>query len=292
MENILILGSSGQLGKCIREYVYNSKNNMFKTNYIFIGHDKLDVTDKFEVINMINTLKPNVVINCAAYTNVESAEENKDLAYDVNSTAVDNIAYACFLNNAYLIHISTDFVFDGTKSNLYTEDDNPNPINVYGESKYDGEISALCYNNSIIIRTSWLYSEYGKNFFNTMYNKITNNEDIRVVDDQYGSPTNAHDLAEAIVDIIENKKYENNCGIYQFSNKGVCSWHSFAREIAWNIKKDGVFAIYECSSKEYKCKAKRPSFSAMSTEKFENTFNIKPKKWEDSLEELTTKIGF
>jgi dTDP-4-dehydrorhamnose reductase len=146
MKKILITGSDGQLGTCMKECVFKETNlNIASNNYIFVTHEMLDITDKFDVMNYVNTIKPDVVVNCAAYTNVEGAEDNIDTAFLVNSNGVDNLAYACYLNNASLIHISTDFVFSGNKTTLkpYKEDDETDPLNIYGKSKHDGEISAL-----------------------------------------------------------------------------------------------------------------------------------------------------
>lgn len=288
--NILITGANGQLGKCIKDTVFS--NNKSENNYIFLDRNTLDITDRQKVINLIKDLQIGFVVNCAAYTNVEAAEDNEEVAYKINSTGVDNIAYACYLNKAHMIHISTDFVFGCNDKNAKprNEEDEPNPLNVYGKSKYDGEISALCYPNTIIIRTSWLYSEYGKNFYTTMKSRIIGTQKTSVVSDQYGAPTNAHDLADAIYDIIENKKYEGKNGIYHFSNGGMATWFEFAREIEYILYKNSYKSdvtnnlINPCKTEEYPTKAIRPKNSTLDCSKFCNDFNIKQVLWITSLE--------
>ena len=294
--NILVTGSNGQLGKCLKDTVcFRHTSQKTENNYIFLDKQAFDITDRKLVIDLIKTLNIGIVINCAAYTNVEQAELDEDMAYKVNSVGVDNIAYACYLNNAYMIHISTDFVFGGDKTVVepYKEDDEPNPLNTYGKSKFDGEISALCYPNTIIIRTSWLYSEYGKNFYTTMKSKIDSQEHTNVVSDQFGTPTNAHDLADAIYEIIETNKYLGKNGIYHFSNTGTSTWYHFARKIEYIMFSYNLipFTTYQtiftaCNSYEYPTKAKRPTYSSLDSTKFGADFHIPLSNWEDSLERL------
>lgn len=294
--NILVTGSNGQLGKCLKDTVYTRHVlNGTDNNYIFLDKNTFDITDRNSVINVLKALKIGIVVNCAAYTNVEDAETNEEAAYKVNSVGVDNLAYACYLNNAYMIHISTDFVFSGEKEIVepYKEDDEPNPLNIYGKSKFDGEISALCYPNTIIIRTSWLYSEYGKNFYTTMKSKIDSQEHTKVVSDQFGTPTNAHDLADAIYEIIESNKYIEKNGIYHFSNTGTSTWYHFARKIEHIMFQYNLipFTTYQtvftaCNSYEYPTKAVRPKYSSLDSTKFQNEFHIQLSNWEDSLEEF------
>jgi len=293
--NILVTGSNGQLGRCIKDEVYlNHQSEQSKNNYIFLDHNTFDITDRRNVVEIIKKLKIDFVINCAAYTNVEAAEDNEELAYKINSVGVDNLAYACYINKAYMIHISTDFVFDGSKGvqTLHNEEDEPNPLNVYGKSKYDGEISALCYPNTIIIRTSWLYSEYGKNFYTTIKSRIIGTQKTSVVSDQYGTPTNAHDLANAIYYIVENKKYEGKNGIYHFSNGGIATWYEFAREIEYIIYKNHYKSditnnlIEPCKTEEYPTKATRPKNSTLDCSKFCKDFGVNQILWITSLEKF------
>lgn len=295
---ILVIGKNGQLGKCMLDAV---RNRITLNEYVFLGRDDIDITNKDMVDAVIDEYNPNVVVNCAAYTNVEKAEDcERELAYDVNVMGVDYLANAAYNNDAAFIHISTDYVFDGeNRDNVaYWEIDDANPINVYGASKLEGEISALSYPNSIVIRTSWLYSIYGKNFMTTILNRVKDGKISNVVSDQYGTPTSARYLANALVHIIEHKKYIGKSGLYHLTNSNYCSWYDFAKAIEcfYNIKTYGchnsmekdVFnangfrccsMILPCSSDEYPTKAKRPKFSVLNCNKFSMDFDYKLKHW-------------
>jgi dTDP-4-dehydrorhamnose reductase len=226
MINILVTGGNGQLAKCIKDLELRYPNfNIYYTDFT-----DLDIT-KMEDLN--NFFKKNPVeycINCAAYTAVDKAENDQENAFKVNELGAKNLAIACKNYNSILIHISTDFVFDGTKTEPYTEEDSPNPINVYGASKLQGEKQIQKYlSNYFILRTSWLYSEHGNNFMKTMLRLANENSELKIVNDQIGSPTYAKDFASIILQLIStnNKQY----GTYHYSNEGVTSWYDFAKAI-------------------------------------------------------------
>lgn len=275
--NILVTGSAGQLGHSLRDIAADSTNH-----YIFTDVTELDITDKSAIIRMMEAEKVNMVINCAAYTNVDKAEDDFDTANLINNTAVRNLAEACKQFSATLIHVSTDYVFDGSSNIPYTEDMPLAPLGVYGVTKLHGEQVVLesgC--DYIIIRTSWLYSEYGKNFVKTMMMLTEERETLNVVFDQAGTPTYAGDLARAIYDIVENNKYSGNNGIYHFSNEGVCSWYDFAREISELARTE--CDIRPCHSNEFPSKVNRPHYSVLDKTKIKTTFGLTIPYWKDSL---------
>ena len=234
-----------------------------------------------------NSIIRNIVINCAAYTAVDRAEQEKDMAFQINGEAVGVLAAVCKEHDTKFIHISTDYVFDGTATVPYKEDSPTNPQSVYGASKLEGEKQALQFNpDTIIIRTSWVYSEFGKNFVRTMLKLMKEKEEINVVNDQFGSPTYAADLAEAILQIIVNLSIHTSPrtthgGIYHFSNEGVISWYDFAvaiKEITGSNCK-----INPIPTSQYPTAAKRPAYSVLDTSKIQQIFNIKLNGWEESL---------
>lgn len=275
--NILVTGSAGQLGHSLRDIAADSANN-----YIFTDVAELDITDKSAIITMMEAEKVNMVINCAAYTNVDKAEDDFDTANLINNIAVRNLAEACKQFGATFIHVSTDYVFDGSSNIPYTEDMPLAPLGVYGVTKLHGEQAVLesgC--DYIIIRTSWLYSEYGKNFVKTMMMLTEERETLNVVFDQAGTPTYAGDLACAIYDIVENNKYNGNNGIYHFSNEGVCSWYDFAHEISELARTE--CDIRPCHSNEFPSKVNRPHYSVLDKTKIKTTFGLTIPYWKDSL---------
>lgn len=275
--NILVTGSAGQLGHSIRDIAADSANH-----YIFTDVTELDITDKSAIIRMMETENINLVINCAAYTNVDKAEDDFDTANLINNTAVRNLAESCKQYGATFIHVSTDYVFDGSSNIPYTEDMPLAPLGVYGVTKLHGEQAVLesgC--DYIIIRTSWLYSEYGKNFVKTMMMLTEERETLNVVFDQAGTPTYAGDLARAIYDIVENNKYKGNNGIYHFSNEGVCSWYDFARAISELARTE--CNIRPCHSNEFPSKVNRPHYSVLDKTKIKSTFGLTIPYWKDSL---------
>ena len=286
MMNILVTGANGQLGNGMRVVAQNSTDN-----YIFTDVTELDITDASAVEKTIRNNNINVVINCAAYTNVDKAENDREFAEILNAKAVENLAVAIRKNNGLLIHVSTDYVFGGTKNNTpCTEDEPVNPTGVYGITKLHGEqavIGSGCH--YIIIRTAWLYSEFGKNFLKTMLNFTATKPQLKVVFDQVGTPTYAYDLAKVIFDIIENRKFEGKYGIYHYSNEGVCSWFDFAKMIAeytGNTECD----IQPCYSDEFPSPVTRPSYSVLDKTKIKESFGISVPYWTDSLRACIANI--
>lgn len=275
--NILVTGSAGQLGHSLRDIAADSANR-----YIFTDVAELDITDKSAIIRMMESENIKLVINCAAYTNVDKAEDDFDTANLINNTAVRNLAESCKQFGATLIHVSTDYVFDGSSNIPYTEDMPLAPLGVYGVTKLHGEQAVLesgC--DYIIIRTSWLYSEYGKNFVKTMMMLTEERETLNVVFDQAGTPTYAGDLARVIYNIVENNKYKGNNGIYHFSNEGVCSWYDFAHEISELARTE--CDIRPCHSNEFPSKVNRPHYSVLDKTKIKTTFGLTIPYWKDSL---------
>ena len=285
---ILVTGGNGQLGKELREF--SSLHTGLE--FIFLSREDLPI-HQFELVrNYFNTLKPAYCINCAAYTAVDKAESEKDLAFLINGEAVGVLAAVCQEHNAKFIHISTDYVFNGDAAYPYTENFPTDPINVYGASKLEGEKQAMELNpDSIIIRTSWLYSSLGKNFVKTMIQLMNEKDQIKVVKDQLGSPTNAADLAETIFNIIalcHLQIYNWNPGIYNFSNEGIISWYDFAKAIRELI--NSPCSIKPISTAEYPTPAKRPAYSVLDKRKIQETFGVQLKDWEKSLEICIKKL--
>ena len=280
---IIVTGANGQLGKELKEIA--PVHTEFE--FIFLSKEDLPI-HHFELVrNVFSKLQPQFCINCAAYTAVDRAEAESALAFEVNGESVGVLAAICKEHNTKFIHLSTDYVFDGTGNTPYTENFPPHPINQYGASKWEGEKQALQLNpDTIIIRSSWLYSSYGKNFVKTMMQLINEKNEISVVNDQTGSPTYAGDLAQAILKIIDDNKWQP--GIYHFSNDGAITWYDFAKAIkeitAGNAK------IIPVSSAEYPAAARRPKFSVLDKTKIRKTFNIVLKDWKESLALCIHKI--
>ena len=284
MSNILVTGSNGQLGSEIRVVSSDSKNRYFFTDIAELDITDIQAIDKFVAENNIR-----LVINCAAYTNVDKAEDDVETANKINNEAAANLAKVSKNHGLTLIHISTDYVFDGTKNTPYTENDVTSPLGVYGQTKLAGEQAVLnsgCH--YLIIRTSWLYSSFGNNFVKTMRKLTTEKETLKVVFDQAGTPTYAADLAAAIVYIIENEKQNGNEGIYHFSDEGVCSWYDFAIEIRNQF--GNVCDIQPCHSDEFPAKVKRPNFSVLDKTKIKETFNLQIPYWKYSLEKCVEML--
>lgn len=277
--NILITGANGQLGNAMRLASRHSKDN-----YIFTDVAELDITDAAAVARMVRDNDVNVVVNCAAYTNVDRAEDDADFAELLNATAARNLADAVKANDGTLIHISTDYVFGGNTGNTPRGENEPaNPTGVYGVTKLHGEQQiAESGVKALIIRTAWLYSEVGKNFVKTMLNLTATKPELKVVFDQAGTPTYAQDLADAIFDIIENRKMAGNEGVYHYSNEGVCSWYDFTKMIAEMAGNTGC-DIQPCHSDEFPSKVVRPSYSVLDKTKFKETFGLRIPYWTASL---------
>lgn len=284
MKRILVTGADGQLGCELKAL---SKGNYENLAFIFTDKQQLDITDLDKIESLIELEKIEYVINCAAYTAVDAAEENHQAALLINATAVDNLAIACRRFNAKLIHISTDYVFDGKSYRPYLESDLVSPNSVYGTTKLLGEQAALSDNTkAIVIRTSWLYSQYGANFVKTMLKLGRERENLSVVYDQIGSPTYAADLALTIIKIIVSEFYP---GIYHYSNEGVCSWYDFTKAIHRLAGIEGC-NVSPIESKEYPTRAERPHYSVLNKRKIKEKFNITIPHWEDSLGRCIEKL--
>lgn len=279
MKRILVVGGNGQLGRCLQKLAPKYHDRF---DFNFTGSEALDITDKAQIEKEFEEYKPDFVINASAYTAVDLAEKEEEKAFAVNATGVGYLAEVCNDYNAILIHISTDYVFDGETNLGYSEDDFTNPIGVYGASKQKGEQLALENNpKTIILRTSWLYSEFNKNFVKTMLHLFEVKDELGVVADQYGQPTNANDLAEAIMDIIEAKN--KTFGIYHYSNYPETTWYEFAQKIKEFSGSD--VKLKAISTADFPTPAKRPRRSTMSLDKIEKDYQIEPKYWENSLQD-------
>ena len=276
MIKALVTGGNGQLAQSLKDVV----NHQDELDVDFQDLPDLDITNKQQLESYFSNNELDYCINCAAYTAVDLAEEQSDLAYAVNAEGPKYLAEVCQKHQVTLIHISTDFVFDGQKRIPYLETDAPNPLSVYGASKWQGErYIQEVMEDYFIIRTSWLYSEYGNNFMKTMLRLSETRDEISVVSDQIGSPTYAGDLAEVLIKIILSSS--TNYGVYHYSNSGVISWYDFAVEIFKQFGKK--IDVKPIKTKDYPTAAKRPKFSALNTIKIENNFNCTIKDWNNSL---------
>ena len=277
-KNILVTGANGQLGQEFRKIA----TLFIQFNFLFVTKEHLPINDE-DAVNIFFKNNPiDICINCAAYTAVDKAETERDLATSVNATAVGYLAKACRIYNAKFIHISTDYVFDGNGTKPYTENDKTNPVNFYGDTKLEGETIALKENEeTIIIRTAWVYSSYRNNFVKTMLKLMKERESIGVVNDQFGCPTYAADLAHAIMQIINGNNFIT--GIYHYSNSGKISWYDFAKEISLQINSHCI--VNGISTKEFPTPAARPYYSVLDTTKITDTFQIIIPEWKDSLKE-------
>lgn len=284
--NVLVTGANGQLGNCLRKAAANSADN-----YIFTDVDSLDITDREAVVKMVRDNDVNVIINCAAYTNVDRAESDEALAELLNAEAVSNLAEAAKQYDATLIQVSTDYVFGGAAGNTpRTETEPANPTGVYGVTKLHGEEAvARSGCKALIFRTAWLYSEYGKNFVKTMLNLTATRPELNVVFDQCGTPTYAQDLADAIVAIVSGRMFEGREGIYHYSNEGVCSWYDFTQAIS-EIAGNDACDIRPCHSDEFPSPVKRPSYSVLDKTKFKDTFGLRVPYWTHSLRECIKNL--
>ena len=283
---VLVTGSSGQLGQSLQfiEQKYS------EIDFVFCSSKELDITNPDNCEALFSKYKPNYCINTAAYTAVDKAESEPDKAHLINVVGAKNLAEVCKKHNTVLLHISTDFVFDGEKTTPYTEDDIPNPTGVYGQTKLDGEIAIQNeWVKHFIIRTSWVYSQFGNNFIKTMLRLASERDSISVVNDQMGTPTNAVDLAEVLVQIIltDNKQpTTDSYGVYNYSNEGQCSWFNFAKKIfeVNNI----TINLQPISTSGFPTPAKRPKYSVLDKRKIKEVFDLEVSNWEESLK--TVKI--
>ena len=292
---ILVTGANGQLGMEMRTVSVNSRDRYIFTDINDIpGAEtlKLDITDRKAVLDLVRKEEVKAIVNCAAYTNVDAAEDNEPLAELLNATAVGNLAAAMKEAGGLLVHISTDYVFGQEPYNIPCREDwKGTPTGAYGRTKLHGEEAIMASGcDHIIIRTAWLYSEYGKNIVKTMLSLTGSKPSLKVVFDQVRTPTYALDLANTIYYILEGRKWEGNCGVYHFSNEGVCSWFDFTKMIALyagNTECD----VQPCHSDEFPSKVKRPSYSVLDKTKIKETFGIKIPYWTDSLRKCMSNMG-
>lgn len=278
---VLVTGANGQLGQSLRFIAPDYP----QIRFVFCPSSELDIANPESCEQAFAKIKPDFCINAAAYTAVDKAESEPDKAYLINVNGAKNLAGVCKQYNTVLLHVSTDFVFDGTKDNPYSEEDIPNPTGVYGQTKLDGEkVVQSVFDEYFIIRTSWVYSQFGHNFMKTMLRLATERDSLSVVNDQIGTPTNAVDLAHALAKIIiSNKKA---FGIYNFSNEGQCSWYDFAKMI---FEINGInIDLKPIPTSSFPTPAKRPAFSVLDKTKIKETFGIKIKNWEESLKALNS----
>ena len=281
--NILVTGANGQLGNEIQKVSKHSQDHYIFTD-VCDGYEKLDITNLDAIRQMVVQFDVKCIINCAAWTNVDAAETAGDIVEQLNAKAPENLAMAMKEVGGLLVHISTDYVFGGDPYNTpCQEDQKGSPTGVYGQTKLHGEQRILATGvKHIIIRTAWLYSEFGKNFVKTMLSLTATKPQLKVVFDQCGTPTYAGDLADVIYDIIENRKFDNNEGIYHFSNEGVCSWYDFTKVIA-QMAGHTTCDIQPCHSDEFPSPVKRPAYSVLDKFKIKDTFGITIPYWTDSL---------
>lgn len=281
-QKILVTGANGQLGKELQELA----GRFLVFDFVFLSREDLPIHDIESVKQAFKKYAPNYCINCAAYTAVDKAETDKENAFLVNGEATGVLAAACKEYNTRFIHISTDYVFDGNASSPYKTDAATNPQSVYGESKLQGEKKAIANNDqTVIIRTSWVYSAFGKNFVKTMLRLMSEKPEINVVSDQVGSPTYAADLAKAILTIVSSGNWHP--GIYHFSNKGVISWYDFA--VAIRELSGSHCIVNPIPSSAYHTKAERPSYSVMDTSRINEVYGIELEEWKNSLIECLKK---
>ena len=277
MTTILITGSKGQLGNEMQQVAVRYP----QFNYIYTDVDELDICDKAALDAFVKANSVNFIVNCAAYTAVDKAEDDVELCYKINSDAVRNIGEVAASNGIKVVHVSTDYVFDGTNHIPYNENQEVSPATVYGKSKLAGEQALLeSCKDSVIIRTAWLYSSFGNNFVKTMMNLGSERDSLNVVFDQVGSPTYAADLAEAIMKVISSENFV--AGVYNFSDEGVCSWYDFTKTIH---KIAGISCnVQPIESKDFPARTPRPHYSVLNKAKIKSTYGITIPHWEESLE--------
>lgn len=281
MKKVLVTGANGQLAKCIRAAAPH-----FPTlEFTFLGKYDLNLTKKEDLQAFFESNNFDICVNTAAYTNVEKAESERELAFEVNATAVRQLAIICEQKEMLLLHISTDYVFDGESDRPYVETDAPNPINVYGASKLEGELHvAQNCSKHFIVRTSWLYSQHGHNFYNTILRIASEGKPLTITTEQTGTPTNANDLAEALLTMATSDS--EHYGHYHFSNDGEASWYDFAKAI---LEESGQLKNTNLAKTDhYRTFAARPKYSILNTEKFRNQFGLNVKHWRDSLKTIIT----
>jgi len=281
--NILVTGANGQLGQEFKNNISKSKDD-----FCFTDELDLDISNKNNILNYVKDHQIDLIINCAAYTNVNKSEINQKQAIKINSDAVRNLVEICEDRKLKIIHFSTDYVYNSDSINPIKEDSNINPINYYGFSKREGEkIIENSSAMSVVIRTSWLYSNYGNNFVKTIIKKGENNDKVYVINDQFGCPTYSKDLVDCTLNIIGSNKL-NKYKVYNFSNEGYTSWYDFTKKI-FELKKINC-SIIAVDSENYKSIAKRPKYSVTDKSRIKDIFNINIRSWEDALEEFINNI--
>ena len=292
MHNILVTGSNGQLGNELR-LVVDEKDKA--NNYFFTDVEELDITNKTSVSQFLHANNIDVVVNCAAYTNVDKAEDEKEIADLINHIGVKNLAESCKERDGFMIHISTDYVFNGEANSdyAYTESDKAEPLSTYGKTKYEGELLALeCNPKTVIIRTAWAFSEYGNNFVKTMLHLAKDRDSLGVVSDQFGGPTYAGDIAKALIEITNQilAGKENAFGIYHFTGKPYVSWYEFAKAIFAEAELQNILEksplVNSIATSDYPTPAKRPANSRLDLTKIKQVFNIEPSDWQAALKNI------
>lgn len=289
---ILVFGANGQVGLCLQDCSQFTNGHEF----FFYEKSKCDIANISNLYNTINLIDPDLIINLAAYTNVDKAEDQKDLAEKINSFAVGNLSKICKEKEILLMHFSTDYIFEGSEGTPYVENSSQNPINFYGITKQRGEMalkeSGCKY---ILIRTSWVFSEYGKNFLKTMLSIAQKKDEISVVNDEIGAPTNAHDIAFMIINIIDSIDASDNIKeTFHFAGDRPCSWYEFAMKIFYYANEAGFKTpnkIIQIKSSEFNSRAKRPKFSFLNSEKIKQKFNIKPSNWESAIKKTLNNLN-
>lgn len=286
--NVLVTGANGQLGNEL-QLRSQQTNSVFR--FFFTDADTLDITDASQVDDFVKHHSIRYIINCAAYTAVDKAESDEELCFKINCTGPQNLAIAAAKNNCRLLHISTDYVFDGKATTPYKESDATNPQSVYGRTKLEAEQAILkACPDTIIIRTAWLYSAFGKNFVKTMLQLMDDRSDLNIVADQHGTPTYAADLAEMIVYILEqSEQLEWKPGIYHFSNQGATTWFGFTEKIKELAQKSSC-TLHPVSTDEYKTAATRPAYSILDKSKIEAAFHVVIPQWEDGLKRCLEQL--
>ena len=280
---ILVTGANGQLGTCIKAIA----NNYPSCNVVFEDSSSLDITNRNQVVQYMSNSQFDYIINCAAYTAVDLAEDNKEKAFEINAKAVENLTIACKRFSSTLLHVSTDFVFDGKKNAPYLERDSTHPLNYYGASKLNGEqIIQQALSKYVIIRTSWLFSEFGNNFGKTMVRLGQEKKELSIVADQYGSPTYAIDLAHILLTFIASSS--TSYGLYHFSNHGATTWYNFAAEI-FKLQNQDI-RLHKTTSKQFASRAIRPKYSVLETKKVKETLNIDIRNWQSALKEMLSRL--
>ena len=280
---VAVIGKKGQLARALQDEVQTA-------SYHFVGSEELDLTNAEAVNAFFNANDFDIIINCAAYTDVDGAEDDELAAKTLNYIALAHLVEVCKMHQMRLIHISTDYVFDGKATAPYQEEFSCNPLSVYGKTKRAGELEIIQSDiDALIIRTTWLYSHYGKNFVKTMLKLAETNTQLKVVNDQIGRPTYANDLAEALLTLVNRtQEWPKGASIYHFSNSGECSWADFAREI-FKLKQLQV-VVEDCDSNTFLTKAQRPSYSVLDLGKIKRDFQIFPRTWQEALHDCLKAI--